>query len=440
MKKLIVFDVVGLTKSNLEKLSLPNISKIFEKGSISSIIPSFPAVTCSVQATITSGYQPSEHGIISNGYYDRNSKTVSFWEQPDSLVEKPRLWDVLKKSNPNLKTAVLFWQNSLYINSDIVITPKPIHHENKLEMWCYSKPVNYYEEVVEELGEFDLKWYWGPLASLKSSQWILNAAQYTIKKQSPDLLMVYLPHLDYSAQKYGPDSDEFRQSILELDKILGDFVEFLHSEGKNEYEIVILSEYGFNSVNQSLSPNLILRNEGLLSVRNIGGKDYLDYEHSKAFAMVDHQMAHVYIKPGYDEKIKKIFENQKGISQVMDKKLQQENHINHPKSGELILCSKNNYWFNYYWWDEISKAPPFAFTVDIHRKPGFDPLELFFDPSTKTISLDTSLIKGSHGVFQKEDTSNLPIFGMSDRSQQLPEIIDMTQLSPTILKFFTDQA
>lgn len=440
MKKLIVIDVVGLTKSNLEKLSLPNITRILENGSISSIIPSFPAVTCSVQATLTSGYNPSEHGIISNGYYDRDSKTVSFWEQPGSLVEKPRLWDVLKKSNPNLKTAVLFWQNSLYINSDIVITPKPIHHENKLELWCYSKPVNYYEEVVEELGEFDLKWYWGPLASLKSSQWILNAAQYTIKKHNPDLLMVYLPHLDYSAQKHGPDSDEFRQSILELDKILGTFIEFLYSEGKNDYEIVILSEYGFNSVNHSLSPNLILRNEGLLSTRNIGGKDYLDYEYSKAFTMVDHQIAHVYIKSGYEEKVKKIFENQKGISQIMDKNLQQENHINHPKSGELILSSENNYWFNYYWWDEITKAPPFAFTVDIHRKPGFDPLELFFDPSTKTISLDTSLIKGSHGVFQKDDINHLPIFAMSDRSQQLPEIIDMTQLSPTILKFFKDQA
>ena len=181
MKKLLVIDVVGLTKNNLEKLSLPNISKILENDFCSSMIPSFPAVTCSVQATLTSGYNPSEHGIISNGYYDRNSKIVSFWEQPESLVEKPRLWDILKKANPNLKTAVLFWQNSLYINSDIVITPKPIHHENKLEMWCYSKPVNYYEEIAEELGEFNLSWYWGPLSSLKSSQWILNAAQYTIK-------------------------------------------------------------------------------------------------------------------------------------------------------------------------------------------------------------------------------------------------------------------
>ncbi len=440
MKKLIVIDVVGLTKNNLEKLSLPNISKILKDGFCSSVIPSFPAVTCSVQATLTSGYNPSEHGIIANGFYDRNSKTVSFWEQPESLVEKPRLWDTLKKINPNLKTAVLFWQNSLYINSDIVITPKPIHHENNFEMWCYSKPVNFYEEVVEELGEFDLKWYWGPLASLKSSQWIINAAQYTIKKHSPDLLMVYLPHLDYSAQKHGPESDEFRQSILELDKILGDFVEFLNSSGINEYEIVLLSEYGFNSVNSSLSPNLILRNEGLLSTRTIGGKDYLDYEYSKAFAMVDHQIAHVYIKTGYEEKVKTIFEKHEKISQVMDKNLQQKNNINHPKSGELILCSQNNCWFNYYWWDDVTRAPPFAFNVDIHRKPGFDPLELFFDPSTKTISLDASLIKGSHGVFQKDDVNSLPIFAMSNSKESLPDTVEMTQLSPKLLKFFTDLA
>jgi len=78
--------------------------------------------------------------------------------------------------------------------------------------------------------------------------------------------------------------------------------------------------------------------------------------------------------------------------------------------------------------------------VDIHRKPGYDPLELFFDPSTKTISLDTSLIKGSHGVFQKDNVNQLPIFAMSSKSEQISETLDMIQIGPKILKFFTDQA
>lgn len=437
MKKLIVIDIVALTENSLKKVSLPNISKIFEKGFHTVMIPSFPAVTCSVQASITSGYYPSDHGIISNGRYDPQIKQISFWEQQKDLVEKPRIWDVLKKSNPKIKTAVLFWQNSLYINSDIVITPKPIHLENQMVMWCYSKPISYYEEIVKELGEFDLKWYWGPLSSIKSSQWIMNAAKYTIKKHQPDLTLVYLPHLDYAAQKNGPQSVEFKRSLIELDEIIGDFIEFLNSNKlTNEYEILLLSEYGFFEVNRSLSPNIILRNEELLSIRNIKDKEYLDYEHSKAFAMVDHQVAHIFIKPGYENDVISIFKKHDDVDQILDNRAKKKFKIDHPKSGQVILLSKTNSWFNYYWWNEKKLAPLFTFNVDIHRKPGYDPLELFFDPTTKTISHDLSLIKGSHGVFRKDDMNNLPIFGMSTKLISTDNPIDVTQIAPTITKFF----
>ncbi len=437
MKKLIVINVVGLTKKSINDVSLPNISKIFTEGFCSSMIPSFPAVTCSVQSSITSGYYPVDHGIISNGFYDRDTKQVSFWEQYDRLVQKPRIWDILKKANPKLKTAIFFWQNSLYTNSDFVITPKPIHLEDKTIMWCYSKPVNYYEEIAQYLGEFDLKWYWGPFTSIKSSQWIINASMYTIKKHRPDLVLVYLPHLDYSAQKYGPQSNEFKQSLIEIDNVIGDLIDFLDAnEFGNEYEIMIHSEYGFNDVNHSLSPNILLRQNGLLSTRNILGKEYIDFENSAAFAMVDHQIAHIFIKSGYDDIVTSIFKKEKNIAKILDKKSQIKLNINHIRSGELILYAKNNCWFNYYWWEDENCAPSFTFNVDIHRKPGYDPLELFFDPMTRKISHDSSLIKGSHGVFDSESMDTLPIFGMSVKPKKETNIVNVTQIAPTILKFF----
>jgi len=437
MKKLIVIDVVGLTKKHFEKVPLPNISKIFEDKFNVGMVPSFPAVTCSVQASMTSGHYPSEHGIISNGFYDRSSKQVSFWEQSESLVAKPRIWDVLKKNKPELKTAVLFFQNSLYINSDIVITPKPIHLENQLVMWCYSKPVKYYEEIVETLGEFDLGSYWGPFASVKSSQWIASAAQYTIEKQRPDLIMVYLPHMDYAAQKNGPQSEEFRQSMIQVDQIVGGLMSFLESSNlRNQYEIMLTSEYSFNQVNHCLSPNIILRENGLLATRKIGCKEYVDYEYSKAFAMVDHQVAHVFIKSGHEEKVMSVFKHEEGIAEVLDKKEQGKMNIKHPKSGELILCAKSNFWFNYYWWNDIKYAPPFTFNVDIHRKPGFDPLELFLDPKTKKISHDTSLVKGSHGLVDTHNIDSLPVFASSIKPKQKSDVINVTQIAPTISKFF----
>ena len=436
MKKLIVLDIVGLTKKQLDVIHPPNISKICDNGFQSVMIPSFPAVTCSVQASITSGCYPSEHGIISNGYYDRDFKQVLFWEQANSLVKKPRIWEILKKANPNLKTAVLFWQNSLFIDSDIVITPKPIHLENKMVMWCYSKPIKYYEEITKELGEFDLKWYWGPFVSIKSSQWIINATKYTIKKLSPDLVLVYLPYLDYSSQKNGPESDEFKKSLLELDETIGEFLSFLETKHENEYDIMIISEYGFTSVNRSVSPNLILRNAGLLTTRNISGKDYIDFEHSKAFAMVDHQVAHIFTQKGSQNEVATIFEQENGIAEILDKKSQHVLNIDHPKSGELIFCAEKNSWFNYYWWDDENKAPEFTFKVDIHRKPGYDPLELFLEENTGTISHNTSLIKGSHGLFQKANFKDLPIFAMSKKSDIVLDTIDVTQVAPTIAKFF----
>jgi len=415
VKKLIVIDVVGLTRKIFEKSKPSNISKIIENGTLSSLIPCFPAVTCSVQASMLTGFYPTDHGIISNGYFDRNTMQVSFWEQFASMVEKPRVWDILKKMNPNMKTAVLFWQNSLFINSDIVITPKPIHLDDKMIMWCYSKPVNYYEEIAQKLGDFDLTSYWGPLSSIKSSKWILDAAKYTVERHSPDLLLVYLPHLDYAGQKYGPDSYEFQNRLMELDKMLGDFFEFIKND--NEYELILLSEYSFNSVNSSFSPNLLLRENGLLSVRNIKGAEYLDFENSKAFAMTDHQIAHVFIKSGYEHKVKSVFKNNECIEQILDKSTQKQFRIDHPKSGELILCATESCWFNYYWWHDAGNAPPFAYNVDIHRKPGFDPMELFFDQKTKHISTDTSLLKGSHGVFDPNKTENLPILALSTETK-----------------------
>jgi len=432
MKKIILLNIVGLTKGQFEKIKPKNLWNKFETN-FTSFRPCFPAVTCSVQTSILSGVYPSEHGIIANGYFDSQKNQVSFWEQFAGLVEKPRIWDILKKENPSISTAILFWQNSMYANSDVIITPKPIHLDHKMIMWCYSKPVGFYEKVSEELGEFNLKSYWGPFVSIESSQWIIESAKKTIQKQSPELVLVYLPHLDYAAQKFGPESPEFTTSLLDLDDLIGKFFSFLENYKPDEYEIILVSEYGFNKVNNSISPNRILRDNNLLSVRKISGKEYIDFELSKAFAMVDHQIAHVYIKPGFKDDVTRVFSSN-DVGTILDDKLKTIHHIDNAKSGDIILCAKKNSWFNYYWWTDASSAPEFTFTVDIHRKPGYDPLELFIDPKSKTISHDTSLIKGSHGIID-ENENNHPLLASTIPFQSKSNI-DVTFIAPSILKFF----
>lgn len=401
-KYVIVLDIVGLEVSHISSGLIPSIANIANNngGEYGYLKPVFPSVTSTVQTSVLSGKHPNEHGIISNGLYDRDNYQVMFWEQSSKLVQTDRIWDVLKKKNPNLKTAVLFWQNTMFANSDFVITPRPIHLENGgMDMWCYSKPPNYYEEVTSKIGEFDLKSYWGPFASFKSTEWISKSVEFTIEKNTPNLLFAYFPQLDYSSQKFGKNSPQVKDDLKKIDGIVDSIVKATEGMGIiDDTQFIVFSEYGFNDVNDGISINRVLRDNGLLATRTINNKEYIDFEFSQAFAMADHQVANIYLnKPENKNYVKKILEDAQGIERVCDDKEKQDLKIDSYRSGDLIAISNRDKWFSYYWWNDDDKAPTFTKTVDIHRKPGYDPLELFIDMQKKSISFDTRLVKGSHG-------------------------------------------
>lgn len=418
-KYYIVLDIVGLEVSHINSGLVSTISQISSDGGSGYLKPVFPSVTCTVQSSVLSGTYPNQHGIISNGLFDRDNLQVSFWEQSSKLVKNERIWDVLKKRNKDITTALLFWQNSMYANSDFVITPRPIHLENgQIDMWCYSKPINYYEEIVNQIGEFNLFSYWGPFASIQSSEWIGKSVNYTIEKNRPNLLFAYFPQVDYSAQKYGRESTQVKDDLKKIDAIVESIINKTKECGIfNDTEFLILSEYQFNNVNEALPINRILRDNDLLAIRTIRGKEYIDFEYSKAFAMVDHQVANIYLNDVKSKSnVKKILENIKGIDIVCDEKEKKDLKIDHSRSGDLIIIADKDKWFSYYWWEESDeeKAPSFTKTVDIHRKPGYDPLELFMNTNKKSISFDTSLIKSSHGrPFDLETGEGLSAFATS---------------------------
>ena len=401
-KYVIVLDIVGLEVSHISSGLIPSIANIANNngGEYGYLKPVFPSVTSTVQTSVLSGKYPNEHGIISNGLYDRDNYQVMFWEQSSKLVQTDRIWDVLKKKNPNLKTAVLFWQNTMFANSDFVITPRPIHLENGgMDMWCYSKPPNYYEEISSKIGEFDLKSYWGPFASFKSTEWISKSVEFTIEKNAPNLLFAYFPQLDYSSQKFGKNSPQVKYDLKKIDGIVDSIVKATEGMGIiDDTQFIVFSEYGFNDVNDGIPINRVLRDNGLLATRTINNKEYIDFEFSQAFAMADHQVANIYLNKLENKNyVKKILEDAQGIDRVYDDKEKQDLKIDSYRSGDLIAISNRDKWFSYYWWNDDDKAPTFTKTVDIHRKPGYDPLELFIDMQKKSISFDTRLVKGSHG-------------------------------------------
>jgi predicted AlkP superfamily pyrophosphatase or phosphodiesterase len=456
LEHVIVIDVVGLELEHLQSGLVPNIANLAEQGESFRMEPVFPAVTCTVQASILSGQYPDQHGIVANGLYDRAKYTTSFWEQEDALVEADRVWDRTKnpmqerrvqpkegsgkkrsKSSPNIfpdigpspssssvsksasvsssssssssypsfscfsttKTAVLFWQNTMYASSDTIVTPRPLHMEDGMVMWCYSKPVGLYDnELTKNFGEFNLGSYWGPFASAKSSEWITKATNYVLEQQRPNLLFTYIPHVDYSAQRHGKSSSQVKDDLKKADDLVESIIEKCSDMKIREAtQFIILSEYGFNDVRSAVPLNLELRRAGLLRTRNIQGKEYVDYELSGAFAMVDHQIAHIYVKDEFINKVKRLLQDTDGVHRVCAGQEKKTLKVDHERSGELIAISDRDKWFSYGWWYDSDNAPTFARKVDIHRKPGYDPVELFLDPKTKSIPLDTNLIKSSHG-------------------------------------------
>ncbi len=397
--KVILLTIPALRHSDLDRM--PNLMALVGSGSRSRIEHSFPAVTWPAQANLLTGKTPEQHGVIANGFYWREEQRVEMWTAWNEVIQSPQIWDVLPKINPALKSAAWFPMLSKGCAADYVCMPAPIHQPDGSEdLWCYTKPQSFYGELLQSMGHFPLQHFWGPLANIQSSQWIANSAALTFQQFKPDFFYIYLPHLDYAAQKTGPDSPAALNAVEELDQVLGNLVEQIHS-AHDSVSWLVASEYVITPVDHVCYPNRILREAGLLKIQNTNDGEQINFSESDAWAMVDHQFSHIFVRnsdPTVIDQVKHLFQGQEGIDQVLALEQRCQLQMNHKRSGEVILVSSPNSWQAYYWWLEDSQAPNFARTVDIHRKPGYDPVELHFDKKTKTIPLDASLIRGSHGA------------------------------------------
>lgn len=442
--------MVGLSKRLIGEHT-PFLSRWSEGKNTSSVNPVLPAVTCSVQTTYLTGKWPSEHGIVANGWFFRDEQEVRLWRQSNKLVEAPSIWDNARKINPEFTCANMFWWYNMYSSVDYSVTPRPQYRANGLKVPdCYSFPADLRDRLQAELGTFPLFHFWGPKTTIKSSKWIADASKLTFQWHTPDLLLVYLPHLDYVLQKFGHDDKILSKDLREIDEVCEDLITYLEGQG---VAVNIISEYGITDVEQPIHINRVLREMGTISVREENGLELLDAGASSAFAMADHQVAHIYIKdPTLKDSIRKALEQTPGIEQVLDTEAQKTNHIDHHRSGELVAIADKKSWFTYYYWQDDAKAPDFARTVDIHKKPGYDPVEMFLDPNKKLIiprialkllskklgfrtlmdliPLDATLIKGSHGRINLDDRDKAVFIG----NHQQSSAIDPTQVHDIILK------
>jgi predicted AlkP superfamily pyrophosphatase or phosphodiesterase len=402
--KVCVINVVGLTQK-----CLAHAPRIRSLGTHRVWQPPVPAVTCTVQATLLTGTQPSQHGIVANGWYDRSTAEIRFWQQSNHLIEAPKLYE-------GIETAKMFWWFNQHAPVRWSCTPKPHYGCDGSKVFDIIDATEC--QLVERLGPFPFFSFWGPRAGLPATEWIAKASALVLQQNRPDLSLVYLPHLDYDFQRFSqPSMDRVR----EVDACAGMVIDAAQRVGAVP---IIVSEYGIVPVKRSVSIQRELRRHGYLAVRKGPFGEMLVPGDSRAFAVVDHQVAHVYVQQQEDrERVRDLLLQVDGIKSVVHPC---ELRLQHRRSGDWIALAESDAWFNYYYWLDDAEAPDFARTVDIHRKPGYDPVELFMTSSSRAmfrlvqkklgfryrmdvIPIDGGLVGGSHGLINAPDDSPIII-------------------------------
>jgi len=416
VRQTLVLDVVGLTPALLAHA--PNLRALAAAGGMRPLTTVLPAVTTTVQSTFVTGLLPRDHGIVGNGWYFRDLAEVWLWRQSNRLVQGEKLWETAKRRDPTFTCAKLFWWYNMYATADYTVTPRPMYPADGRKLPdIYTQPAGLRDELQRELGSFPLFRFWGPTADIESTRWIARSALRVLERQQPTLTLVYLPHLDYCLQRLGPSHPAIAVEVAAVDALCGELIDAARRAGA---AIVVLSEYGITEVSRPVHVNRALRRAGWLAVREELGREQLDAGASQAFAVADHQVAHIYVaRPELVPEVAALLRELPGVERVLDEAGKREAGLDHPRSGELVAISDAQSWFTYYHFLDDGRAPDYARTVDIHRKPGYDPAELFVDPQLRAaklriglrlaqkmlgmrylmdvIPLDGTLVRGSHG-------------------------------------------
>ena len=417
-RPLVVLDIVGLTPNLLAHM--PRLSAVAKSGFSAELGTVLPAVTCSAQATFLTGTMPKDHGIVGNGWYFRDLCEVWLWRQSNRLVTGEKFWETARRLLPDetITCAKMFWWYNMYSSADWSATPRPVYYSNGAKApGIYTHPHDLKYELTGAHGEFPLFNFWGPTADITSSRWIADATRTVFEAYAPTVTLCYLPHLDYDLQRFGGSGAHAIAAATQLDEVAGNLIDPLRAAGA---KIVVLSEYGITNVSRPIDINRRLREAGLLEVVHNDAGELLDAGASRAFAVADHQVAHVYTADANARHAaREALADLAGVDRLLDDEsgTKRDAGLDHPRAGELVAVAEPDSWFTYYYWLDDDRAPDFARSVDIHKKPGYDPAELFFDgPNAKlraalrlaqkklgfryrmdVVPLDPGRVAGSHG-------------------------------------------
>ncbi len=419
---LVLINAVGLTSRLL--MLAPRLRALAESGWRRSLREVVPAVTCTAQASLLTGLPPDGHGVVGNGWFFRDTGEVRFWQQSNALIQAEPLYATARRRlaarGRSFTAAKLFWWFNQGAAVDLSVTPKPYYAaDGDKAFGIAGTPDGLTDRLEAELGRFPFPTFWGPGAGLACTSWIARASASVLRDSRPDLTLAYLPHLDYDPQRFGPSGSDLPRLVGELDDACAPLLDQARASGARVW---VVSEYGHSDVSRHVEPNRVLRRAGLLGVRPGPFGEVFDPFTARAFAVCDHQVAHIHVRdPSADlDRVRELLAPVPGVARLLSGAARGEVGLDHPRSGEIVALSAPDAWFAYPFWLDDAQAPDYARTVDIHRKPGYDPCELFLDPAIAApklrvarrllrkklgfrtlfdvIPLDPSLVKGSHGL------------------------------------------
>ena len=452
----VLINAVGLTSRWLSYA--PRFKMLAERGSLSVLTEVLPAVTCTAQASFLTGQPPEVHGIVGNGWLFRETGEIRFWQQANTLLQAEPIYLTARKLAERhgrvFRSAKLFWWFNQGAAVDYSVTPKPWYGADGNKVFGITgTPDGLSSRLETKLGAFPFRTFWGPGAGLPCTEWISQASAEVLKTERPDLSLVYLPHLDYDPQRFGVSGSDMPRLVGELDAAAAPLLDAAEAAGARVW---VVSEYGHCDVSRPVLINRELRKAGFLNVRPGPFGETFDTFNSRAFAVCDHQLAHVYVGEEADRpRVRDLLQGILGVAKIYQGEERSEIGLNHPRAGDLVVLSEPDAWFAYPYWLDDRDAPDFARTVDIHRKPGYDPCELLFDPKLlwptgralrrlvqkklgfrtlfDVIPLDPKLIKGSHGLLSA-DPLDRPVF-ISDRPREdHPRSLKTTDIHEMLLR------